>query len=372
MLPPPQQRSALLKTTTVALRDARQQYLDTVAKLHELSERIATLEDQLARLTDKLRPLATTYACIASSINRKTYAVEKCSCSPLNVLDCHVNDTATGCAGSCHKSANDARSFELMNRARQSLEESFVATSTDLRAMTERYTLLQNLASGTDANAGAPPVEDKEALDVQLKALASSAETLKREREITHRALKAVYTSLAEMPTAAAQCSPSLVHPGSGRVLQCGCTDPSKPCRPDATRQACEQQCPALPPLDPKAGCYLRRDSRRAGQPGADAEGNYCDGRCTEGLTSTCMPVLSESGAIRGCQCQTADVVLPEESTSERHCLPEKTEGDFVFSCGCQGACRVLRDPAKSGQTAEGYDYQGLYCSGELGLVRWK
>lgn len=355
-----EQRAELLRTTRLALREAQRAYLDALANVRDLSEQIGELEKELARLKDALRPLATTYTCTAGSINLGSYEVDMCVCTPLNVLDCHVDDAAAGCSGSCQESADDVRSFQLMNSARLRLEQNFIAINTDLRDITERHTLLQQLLGGLDT----------EELSAQIQMFATSLGFLKRERQATRRALQAIYLALSTVPTATTQCAASVVNPASGHVLECKCVDPSEPCRPDPQRQACEQQCPAP---DPTTGCLLRHDPLRAGQPGADAEGNYCEGVCTESLTSTCV-AYGEVGAIEGCQCQAEDVTLPDDSTSSddvsiavtRYCIPEQVEGDFVFSCGCHDACRVLRDASKAGQTAEGYDYEGLYCSGEL------
>ena len=312
---------------------------------------------------DVLHPLAVTFKC-QGAVDYASIALKSCSCDKVNLLDCHINATATGCDGRCLSPSKEDE-LSTLDATRLDLEGQYRTAQATISVYEQRTALLQ---SAVDSKAADINPEEASA---NIKSMARTTALLRSDLRHMGEALKTVYESLdaLKLPTGQAKrCVPLLVHAPSRTVLECGCQGPAEQCRPDATRLKCTESCPADPPVDPKKGCYLRRDPKSAGRPGFDAEGNFCGGVCSEGgRTTTCMAVRNEKGIIRGCQCKAADVLLEDNDGQEvpdNYCLPEEYLGDFVSSCACKGSCRVGQNPYLAGQLDRGYDSEGLYCDG--------
>jgi len=320
-------------------------------------------KDQLNSLYNLLYPIATTYKCEGAA-DYSNLKLKSCGCNLVNLLDCHVNATATGCDGRCLSRAKEDEVSSL-DSTRADLESRYRTTQASLENYEARGALLQSALRNKDTRVNLEEAQQN------LQAMTSATTILKTDLSQISTSLKTVYDALStiQAPTGrAARCAPLLIHGPTQTVLDCGCQGPREECRPDPTRETCTQKCPAEPPISPKEGCYLRSSTRHANQPGFDAKGNYCGGECEEGgRTTTCMAVRNDDGLIRGCQCRAAEVLLQDndgQDAPDSYCLPEEYLGNYVASCACKGSCRVGRDPFRAGQLDGGYDFEGHHCEG--------
>lgn len=307
-----------------------------------------------------MQPLAETYECIGKvDVDSYKQGLEECQCRRVNVFGCRVNASATGCDGRC-QDPQKLLGVQQLQSSLQNLETATVETGMHINILQERASRLVLLRGGTPTASGyqMPRTEANTLLDnvqVVLNYLQSHQENL-------NSMLASAYRNAASQQEAgsADSCLPTLVHQGSGRVLQCGCRDPTQAgCKPTPDRKACQQQCPAST-VQP---CKVAQDASRIGQPGVDKHGRFCQGGC-DGRTSTCTPVLNSKGYIEGCVCKVSDVRIDDAASKGQHCLPAKTEGDFVLACRCNEGCRVSRDTAMAGRQDLGYDSDGLFCNG--------